>query len=100
MKNKTVIKGFSAGNDEPMEKEDVKDRIGRESWPFLDAYFKDAPDSGRWTSQEICDNVVRFAPVIYGPEQMKGMHGLNENIDLFSLTGAVTYFKTLVRRNS
>ena len=57
MKNKTVIKGFSAGNDEPMEKEDVKDRIERESWPFLDAYFKDAPDSGRWTSQEICDNV-------------------------------------------
>ena len=27
--------------------------------------------------QKICDNVVRFAPVVYGPEQMKGMHGLN-----------------------
>lgn len=28
-----------------------------ESWAFLDAYFRDAPDSGRWTSQEICDNI-------------------------------------------
>lgn len=31
--------------------------------------------------QEICDSCVRFAPVIYGPEQMKGMHGINENIE-------------------
>ena len=27
--------------------------------------------------ERISENVVRFAPVIYGPEQMKGMHGLN-----------------------
>ena len=30
--------------------------------------------------QPICPSCIRFAPVIYGPEQMKGMHGLNENI--------------------
>lgn len=31
--------------------------------------------------QPICKSCIRFAPVIYGPEQMKGMHGLNENIE-------------------
>jgi carboxypeptidase PM20D1 len=46
--------------------------------------------------QRICDNVVRFAPVIYGPEQMKGMHGLNENIEISCLPGAVDYYKNLI----
>ena len=31
--------------------------------------------------QPVCKSCIRFAPVIYGPEQMKGMHGLNENIE-------------------
>ena len=47
--------------------------------------------------QKICDNVVRFAPVIYGPEQMKGMHGLNENIEYSCLPGAVDFYKNLIR---
>ncbi len=47
--------------------------------------------------QTICDNVVRFAPVIYGPEQMKGMHGLNENIEYNCLPGAVDFYKNLIR---
>ena len=47
--------------------------------------------------QEICDHVFRFAPVIYGPEQMKGMHGLNENIEASCLPGAVDFYKNLIR---
>ncbi|MBR6953777.1 MAG: M20/M25/M40 family metallo-hydrolase [Clostridia bacterium] len=47
--------------------------------------------------QEICDSVVRFAPVVYGPEQMKGMHGLNENIAADCLPGAVRFYRTLIR---
>lgn len=47
--------------------------------------------------QEICDHVFRFAPVIYGPEQMKGMHGLNENIEVSCLPGAVDFYKNLIR---
>ena len=47
--------------------------------------------------QEICENVVRFAPVIYGPEQMKGMHGLNENIEYNCLPGAVDFYRNLIR---
>lgn len=46
--------------------------------------------------QEICDAVVRFAPVVYGPEQMKGMHGLNENIEYNCLPGAVDFYKRLI----
>lgn len=46
--------------------------------------------------QEICDNVFRFAPVIYGPEQMKGMHGLNENIETVCLPGAVDFYKCVI----
>ena len=46
--------------------------------------------------QKICPNVVRFAPVIYGPEQMKGMHGLNENIEYNCLPGAVEFYKNLI----
>ena len=47
--------------------------------------------------QRICDNVVRFAPVIYGPEQMKGMHGVNENIEYNCLPGAVRFYQNLIR---
>ena len=47
--------------------------------------------------QEICDNVFRFAPVIYGPEQMKGMHGLNENIEISCLPGAVDFYRNLIQ---
>ena len=43
--------------------------------------------------QPICKSCIRFAPVIYGPEQMKGMHGLNENIEYNCLPGAVLYFR-------
>ncbi len=49
--------------------------------------------------QEICENVVRFAPVIYGPEQMKGMHGINENIEISCLPGAVDFYQNLIRAN-
>ena len=49
--------------------------------------------------QKICNACIRFSPVIYGPAQMKGMHGLNENIDLCSLPGAVDFYKTLIQEN-
>lgn len=49
--------------------------------------------------EEICSCCVRFAPVVYGPDQMKGMHGLNEYLDAYSLPGAVDFFRTLIKRN-
>ena len=53
-----------------------------------------ATDCTFW--QNICKNCIRFAPVIYGPEQMKGMHGLNENISVDCLPGAVDFYKNLI----
>lgn len=47
--------------------------------------------------EEICPNCIRFAPVIYGPEQMAGMHGLNECIECRCLPGAVDFYKNLIR---
>lgn len=49
--------------------------------------------------QEICPNCIRFAPVIFGPEQLKGMHGLNENIHCDCLPAAVDFYKTLIDMN-
>ena len=48
---------------------------------------------------EICDNCVRFSPVIYGKAQLAGMHGLNENIAVDCLVGAVDFYKKLILLN-
>ena len=47
--------------------------------------------------QPICPSCIRFAPVIYGPEQMKGMHGLNENVEYNCLPGAVSFYQNLIK---
>ena len=45
----------------------------------------------------ICDNCIRFSPVMYEPEQLKAMHGLNENIKAGTLPMAVDYYKALIK---
>ena len=45
---------------------------------------------------DVCDACVRFSPVLYGPEQMAGMHGLNENIEADCLPPAVDYYKEII----
>lgn len=47
--------------------------------------------------QQVCKSCIRFAPVIYGPEQMKGMHGLDENIEYDCLPGAVRFYQNLIK---
>ncbi len=46
---------------------------------------------------EVCDSCVRFSPVNYGPEQMAGMHGLNENIEIGCLPAATDYYKAIIK---
>lgn len=46
---------------------------------------------------EVSDHCVRFSPVNYGPEQMAGMHGLNENIESGCLPAAVDYYKAIIQ---
>ncbi len=48
--------------------------------------------------QDICESCIRFGPVVYGPEQMKGMHGIDENIEYSCLPGAVDFYKNLIRQ--
>ena len=73
-------------------------RIVEQTFPGLPAcpYVMTGATDARFC-QAICDNVIRFAPVIYGPEQMKGMHGVNENIEYSCLPGAVDFYANLIR---
>ena len=48
--------------------------------------------------QKICDACIRFSPILYGPDQMEGMHGLNENLDTVSLPGAVDFYKAIIKK--
>lgn len=68
---------------------------GLETCPYVMTGATDARNYER-----IAEHVVRFAPVIYGPEQMKGMHGLNENIEYNCLPGAVDFYKNLIDANT
>jgi carboxypeptidase PM20D1 len=45
---------------------------------------------------EICDNCIRFAPIVYGQEEKKGIHGVNEALRYDCLPGAVDFFKNLI----
>ena len=67
---------------------------GLETCPYV---MTGATDARNY--EAIADHVVRFAPVIYGPEQMKGMHGMNENIEYNCLPGAVDFYKNLIAAN-
>lgn len=44
----------------------------------------------------ISDNCIRFSPIIFGPEQFKGMHGIDECVDTNSLPGAVDFYKSII----
>lgn len=46
---------------------------------------------------EICDACIRFSPIVFGKEQMKGMHGLNECVETSSLPGAVDFYKAIIK---
>lgn len=68
---------------------------GLETCPYVMTGATDARNYER-----IADHVVRFAPVIYGPDQMKGMHGMNECIEYNCLPGAVDFYINLIRSNA
>lgn len=45
----------------------------------------------------ICDNCIRFAPFKISDEQLGGIHGLNENVDISALAPAVDFYKYLMQ---
>ena len=54
-----------------------------------DAFFYD----------DLCDNCIRFTPLIYGPEEKKGIHGIDEALRYDCLPGAVDFYIKLIRDN-
>ncbi|MCQ2409953.1 MAG: M20/M25/M40 family metallo-hydrolase, partial [Clostridia bacterium] len=44
----------------------------------------------------VCDNCIRFAPFKISDEQLGGIHGLNENVDISALAPAVDFYKYLM----
>lgn len=49
--------------------------------------------------QEICDCVMRFTPMTLYPDQMAGMHGINESINVEELAEGVRFMKELIKAN-
>lgn len=45
---------------------------------------------------EVCDACVRFSPVLYDPQQLAAIHGVDENIDCGCLPYAVDYYKEII----
>ena len=45
----------------------------------------------------VCDQCMRFLPFQIDDEQLAGMHGLNESIDVDSLTYAVDFYKYMMK---
>lgn len=88
---------YTAATDIQGEGWQYATRIVEQTFPGLPAcpYVMTGATDARFY-QAICDNVIRFAPVIYGPEQMKGMHGVNENIACSCLPGAVDFYKNMI----
>lgn len=71
----------------------------RRAFPGLPAspYVVTGATDCRFYTEDVTEACVRFAPVVFGPEQMKGMHGIDENIETNCLPGAVEYYKTVIR---
>ncbi len=45
----------------------------------------------------VADDVYRFMPFVFKPDDLKRIHGTNESIDIKALAKQVVYFRTLIR---
>ncbi len=50
-----------------------------------------------WFYQDVAETSIRFTPVVFGPAQMKGMHGIDERVDIRCLPGCVDFFKAVMQ---
>ena len=46
----------------------------------------------------LTDNGIRFAPLFITSEQLKGVHGLDENINISSLPKGVDFYKEIIKK--
>jgi carboxypeptidase PM20D1 len=59
--------------------------------PFLTIAGTDAREY-----QPVTDGLYRFAPFVYGPEDLKLPHGIDERVAVASLPGAVRFYEQLI----
>ena len=46
---------------------------------------------------EVCENVLRFAPIIMDKQQLNSVHGIDENIYIESLKRAVEFYFKFIK---
>lgn len=44
----------------------------------------------------LSNNVIRFAPLIFTPQQLQSAHGVNENLSISALARGVSFYRTLI----
>lgn len=62
-------------------------------------YVMTGATDARFYEQQ-CESCIRFAPVVYGPEQLNSMHGIDENLQIDCLPGAVEFYKNIILDNT
>ena len=69
----------------------------REIFPGVTAapYIMNGASDARFMSR-VSDNCLRFAPFTISKEQMKSVHGPNENLDLATLAPAVDFYRWMM----
>ena len=91
--------------DDPSPSLDLKGRAFHLTEAALERTFPGLPSSPYVVTgatdcrfyEDVCDDCVRFAPLVFGQEQLKGMHGIDENIETNCLAEAVEYYKNIIR---
>lgn len=87
----------------------LETRIDSAGFQYIDGLckkvFPDAPaapylmvggtDSRHMT--RVCTDVIRFAPFMVTPQQMSGVHGLDENISVEALEKAVVFYEEVIK---
>lgn len=58
-------------------------------------YLMTGASDSRFLSR-ICDNCIRFAPFTITHEQLNSVHGLDENLDISTLSSAVAFYKQII----
>ena len=59
-------------------------------------YIMTGASDSRFFSR-VSDNCLRFAPFLIDDQQLESIHGLNENVDISALEGAVDFYKYIIR---
>ncbi|MCD6356123.1 MAG: M20/M25/M40 family metallo-hydrolase [Anaerolineaceae bacterium] len=47
--------------------------------------------------QPICRNIYKFSPILIGPDERSGIHGINEHINVEGMGKMVVFFKRLMK---